>query len=466
MGRFFIVFEVIIDLHAGKVIYVANNRGEQEARRVNGLKKDFLRKIIGGILLVSLISLGFNKSFQEYMHIPKNITIFEGQDAEIDTAAIPAAAMTAGDNSVIALSQDEKKFSLHGEENGKSEMVLELAGFPIKKVDVNVLKDFKVIPGGQSIGVKLNTVGVLVVGHHQVNTEEGKESPGEKAGIKVGDLITEINGKRIEKMSDVAPYVQSAGNSGDALNITIMRDNKNIQTKLLPLKEKRENSYKLGLYIRDSAAGIGTMTFYHPGTKKYGALGHVISDMDTKKPIVVDDGEIVRSTVTSIEKGSSGNPGEKLARFSEDKEIIGNITTNSPFGIFGELNKEMTNGIMDTPMPITLSDQVKEGPAQILTVVDDDKVKLFDIEVVSSIPQKFPATKGLVIKVTDKELLKKTGGIVQGMSGSPIIQNGKVIGAVTHVFVNDPTSGYGVHIEWMLNEAGINIYDNGKQKAS
>ncbi|WP_445493156.1 SpoIVB peptidase [Niallia sp. 03133] len=430
------------------------------------MKKDFLRKIIGGILLVSLISLGFNKSFQEYMHIPKNITIFEGQDAEIDTAAIPAAAMTAGDNSVIALSQDEKKFSLHGEENGKSEMVLELAGFPIKKVDVNVLKDFKVIPGGQSIGVKLNTVGVLVVGHHQVNTEEGKESPGEKAGIKVGDLITEINGKRIEKMSDVAPYVQSAGNSGDALNITIMRDNKNIQTKLLPLKEKRENSYKLGLYIRDSAAGIGTMTFYHPGTKKYGALGHVISDMDTKKPIVVDDGEIVRSTVTSIEKGSSGNPGEKLARFSEDKEIIGNITTNSPFGIFGELNKEMTNGIMDTPMPITLSDQVKEGPAQILTVVDDDKVKLFDIEVVSSIPQKFPATKGLVIKVTDKELLKKTGGIVQGMSGSPIIQNGKVIGAVTHVFVNDPTSGYGVHIEWMLNEAGINIYDNGKQKAS
>ncbi len=466
MGRFFIVFQVIIDLHEGKVIYVANNHGEQEARRVSGLKKDFLRKIIGGILLVSLISLCFSNSFRAYLHIPKSITLFEGQNAEISMSAIPATAQLTDDNSVIALSQDEHIFSLHGEENGKNEMVLELAGIPIKKVDVNVLKDFKVIPGGQSIGVKLNTVGVLVVGHHQVNTEEGKESPGDKAGIKVGDLITEINGKEIEKMSDVAPFVQSAGNSGDALNLTIIRDNKQIKTKLLPLKEKGENSYKLGLYIRDSAAGIGTMTFYHPETKKYGALGHVISDMDTKKPIVVDDGEIVRSTVTSIEKGSSGNPGEKLARFSSDKEVIGNITTNSPFGIFGELNKEMSNGIMDTPMPITLADQVKEGPAQILTVVDNDQVKLFDIEVVSSIPQKFPATKGLVIKVTDKELLKKTGGIVQGMSGSPIIQDGKVIGAVTHVFVNDPTSGYGVHIEWMLNEAGINIYENGKQKAS
>ena len=239
-----------------------------------------------------------------------------------------------------------------------------------------------------------------------------------------------------------------------------------IETELMPQKEEGEANYKLGLYIRDSAAGIGTMTFYHPQSKKYGALGHVISDMDTKKPIVVEDGQIVRSTVTSIEKGSNGNPGEKLARFSSDKSVIGNITRNSPYGIFGELNREITNGVMDQPLPIALSHQVKEGPAQILTVVEDDEVELFDIEIVSTIPQKFPATKGMVIKVTDPELLGKTGGIVQGMSGSPIIQDGKVIGAVTHVFVNDPTSGYGVHIEWMLNEAGIDIYERPQEKAS
>ncbi|MDQ1145127.1 MAG: SpoIVB peptidase [Bacillus sp. (in: firmicutes)] len=429
------------------------------------MKLDIIRKIIGGILLVSLISLIYFQPIQQYLAIPKTITVFEGQDYTFKKAA-PVSAALQSHNSNITLDQEEHAVSVKASEKGNNEMLLEFAGIPIKKVDVHVLKDFRVIPGGQSIGVKLNTVGVLVVGHHLINTDNGKKSPGEIAGIKVGDIITEINGHKIEKMTDVAPYVQSAGQDGDALDMVISRESGKFTTKLTPLKDKGENTYKLGLYIRDSAAGIGTMTFMHPQSKKYGALGHVISDMDTKKPIVVEDGQIVRSTVTSIEKGSNGDPGEKLARFSSDREIVGNIQKNSPFGIFGELNKDLKNGIMDKPLPIALSHQVKEGPAKILTVVNDDRVEEFNIEIVSTIPQKFPATKGMVIKVTDPKLLEKTGGIVQGMSGSPIIQDGKLVGAVTHVFVNDPTSGYGVHIEWMLNEAGINIYETPKNKAS
>jgi len=429
------------------------------------VKLEIIRKIIGGILLVSLASLIFFQPMDQFLTIPKTITVFEGQNFSFNKAA-PVSAALVSHNSNVKLEEDQHSVKVKGIQNGKNEMLLEFAGIPIKKVDVRVLKDFRVIPGGQSIGVKLNTVGVLVVGHHLVNTENGKKSPGEIAGIKVGDIITEINGHKIEKMTDVAPYVQAAGQSGKALDLVISRENGSFTTKLTPLKDKTENTYKLGLYIRDSAAGIGTMTFYHPQSKKYGALGHVISDMDTKKPIVVEDGQIVRSTVTSIEKGSSGDPGEKLARFSSDGEIVGNIQKNSPFGIFGELNKQLKNGIMDKPMPIALSSQVKEGPAKILTVVNNDKVEEFNIEIVSTIPQKFPATKGMVIKVTDPKLLEKTGGIVQGMSGSPIIQDGKLVGAVTHVFVNDPTSGYGVHIEWMLDEAGINIYDMPKNKAS
>lgn len=424
-----------------------------------------IRKIIGGILLVSLTSLIFFHPFQQYLSIPKSITVFQGQQYSIQKAA-PVAAVLAMHNKSISLKQDRHSVSISANETGKGEMLLEYAGIPLKQVDVKVLKDFKVIPGGQSIGVKLNTVGVLVVGHHLVNTERGKKSPGEMAGIKVGDIITEINGTKINKMSDVAPFVQNAGQSGQPLDLKISRENGKFTTKLTPLKDQGEEVYKLGLYIRDSAAGIGTMTFMDPRSKNYGALGHVISDMDTKKPIVVDDGQIVRSTVTSIEKGSNGDPGEKLARFSSDHEVVGNINKNSPFGIFGKLNKELKNGIMDKPMPIALSSQVKEGPAKILTVVDSDKVEAFNIEIVSTIPQKFPATKGMVIKVTDPKLLEKTGGIVQGMSGSPIIQDGKLVGAVTHVFVNDPTSGYGVHIEWMLNDAGINIYDKPMGKAS
>lgn len=388
---------------------------------------------------------------------------------EGDQVALPKAASVAAMGSHtkhVQLKEGEGQLSIQGSSVGKDEVVFELAGLPVKKVDVEVLKDFKVIPGGQSIGVKLNTVGVLVVGHHLVETDAGKLSPGEKAGIEVGDMITEINGTKIEKLADVAPFVQKAGEETKSLDVVLKREQKTVKTQLLPLKEKGEKNYKLGLYIRDSAAGIGTMTFYDPESKKYGALGHVISDMDTKKPIVVENGEIVNSEVTSIQKGADGKPGEKLARFSSDRNVIGNITRNSPFGIFGKLNQTIENDLLDKPMPIALSHQVKEGPAQILTVVDGKEVEMYDIEIVSTIPQKYPATKGMVLKVTDPELLEKTGGIVQGMSGSPIIQNGKVIGAVTHVFVNDPTSGYGVHIEWMLSEAGIDIYKKDHNRAS
>ncbi|WP_212138554.1 SpoIVB peptidase [Metabacillus litoralis] len=431
------------------------------------MQTDKIRKIIGVLLLVLLMSLGFVKEVQEYVKIPKNLTVFESQNVSVNRSIPVNASQDAETAFTVQKNTDGKTLDVHGKKAGEGEVVFDLAGFPVKKTGVKVLPDFKVIPGGQSIGVKLNTLGVLVVGHHQINTAEGKKSPGEIAGVEVGDIITKINGKKIEQMSDVTPFIQDAGNTGKPLDLVLSREDQEVKTKLYPLKDENDRSYRIGLYIRDSAAGIGTMTFYDPKSKKYGALGHVISDMDTKKPIVVENGQIVRSTVTSIEKGSNGNPGEKLARFSGDRKIIGNITRNSPFGIFGELNQDITNGIMDKAMPIALSNEVKEGPAKILTVVDNDKVEEFDVEVVSSVPQKFPATKGMVIKITDEKLLDKTGGIVQGMSGSPIIQNGKVIGAVTHVFVNDPTSGYGVHIEWMLNEAGIDIYGNQeKDKAS
>ncbi len=419
------------------------------------------RKILGMILLVFVVSLGFYKPLQEYVKIPKQLVIFEGHQETFATA-IPVSKIET--NSKI-LEVNQEQATVNALEQGDANMTVKLAGAPSKYVDVKVLKDIRVVPGGQSIGVKLNTLGVLVVGHHLVDSQDGEVSPGELAEIEIGDIITKINNLEIENMGQVGPIVQKAGETGETLTIELLRDSKKITTKLTPKKAKNETSYRLGLYIRDSAAGVGTLTFFHPESKRYGALGHVISDMDTQKPIVVNDGQIVSSMVTSIEKGSNGDPGEKIARFSNEREILGSITKNSPFGIFGKLNKQVKNDIMDQALPITLSHQVKEGAAKILTVVDGDQVKEFDIEIISSVPQKFPATKGMVIKVTDPELLDATGGIVQGMSGSPIIQDGKIVGAVTHVFVNDPTSGYGGHIEWMLQDAGIDIYKGSNEEA-
>lgn len=415
---------------------------------------------IGVLLLIALFTIPFSAPVQKYLSIPNEIVTFKnesplevpklGKDIQISTAN---KAIQAIDSSVF-----------YAKESGKSELTYEVSGFPIKKVNLSVLDDMKVVPGGQSIGVQLHTLGVLVVGHHLVKAGEGALSPGEDAEIEVGDVILKINGKPIKELSDVKPFVKEAGKNNKKLNITIKRGRETIETTLRPILDDKDNEYKIGLYIRDSAAGIGTMTFYDPESKKYGALGHVISDMDTKKPIEIHNGTIVKSSVISIEKGNNGTPGEKQAEFSIENDKIGSITKNSPFGIFGRLSEPITNGDFDKPMPVALSHEVKEGPAKILTVVDDEKVEEYDIEIVSSVPQKFPATKGMVIQITDPELLKKTGGIVQGMSGSPIIQDGKIIGAVTHVFVNDPTSGYGVHIEWMLQDAGISIYN--QEKAS
>ncbi|MEN1970142.1 SpoIVB peptidase [Lentibacillus sp. N15] len=421
-----------------------------------------IRIMAGVLLLLTILAVPFFTPLKQYLSIPNQLVTFKNQ-APINVPALGDKVKIHADNKDNVQALDSSKFQ--ATKTGKSHLVYNVAGFPVKKVDLSVLDDIRVVPGGQSIGVQLHTLGVLVVGHHLVKGTTGSMSPGEQADIKVGDVILKINGEPINEMTDVKPYVEEAGKKGKDLDVTLKRGKETIDTTLHPVKDKKDKKYQIGLYIRDSAAGIGTMTFYEPKSKKYGALGHVISDMDTQKPIQVHNGTIVGSNVTSIEKGNNGTPGEKQAKFSVNEDKLGNITKNSPFGIFGELNKSIKNGIYDKPMPIALSHQVKEGPAKILTVVDGEKVEPFDVEVVSSVPQKSPATKGMIIKITDPKLLKKTGGIVQGMSGSPIIQDGKVIGAVTHVFVNDPTSGYGVHIEWMLQETGIKLNDP-KEKAS
>ncbi|WP_332888653.1 SpoIVB peptidase [Salipaludibacillus keqinensis] len=413
-----------------------------------------VHKAIGLLLLVILFSAAFYPPIQKYFQIPHEIAIFEGQ-----TFQFPETVSVLNyDESAVELDSDtDLNNNLTGINQSKSSIVMGIKGFPIRAVDVTIHPELKVIPGGQSIGVRVQTDGVLVVGHHLMDTGAGKVSPGEVSDIQVGDMIVEMNGINIREMSEIQPLVQEAGENETPIKIEIRRRGKTYHKELTPVKAKNDHRFHLGLYIRDSAAGVGTLTFYEPQSRKYGALGHVISDMETKEPIEVGNGEIIKSDVTSIEKGLTGEPGEKLARFSNDRTVLGNITKNTDFGIFGKMNKGIDVDESMEPMEIGLAHQIKEGPAEILTVVEGEEVKRFDIEIVSSTPQKFPATKGMVIKVTDEELLDKTGGIVQGMSGSPIIQNGRLIGAVTHVFVNDPSSGYGCHIEWMLQDAGINI---------
>lgn len=392
---------------------------------------------------------------QEYLSIPNHITIDQHE------LVASAQEITDKETNYPFLSNIE----LHPSEINEDKVLYKVGNFPIKKVNINVLKNHEIVPGGQSIGVQLHTRGVLVVGHHLVSNMEKEKSPAEEANIMVGDIIVEMDGKKISNLTDIKDIVQTAGEKNKKIAIKLKRGKEYIETKLQPTYNKKEDAYQIGVYIRDSTTGIGTVSFYDRTTGKYGALGHVISDADTKKPIEIHHGKIVNSLITHIEKGNRGLPGEKQAEFSMNDEKLGTIEKNSPFGIFGKIDPKKLKD-EQKPLPIGLAKDVKKGPAHILTVVEGDKVEKFDIEVVNSIPQTHPSTKGMIIKVTDQRLIDKTGGIVQGMSGSPIIQDGKLIGAVTHVFVNDPTSGYGVHIEWMLQEAEIDLYEEeGKQFA-
>jgi len=347
--------------------------------------------------------------------------------------------------------------SILPQKSGITELKLKLFGkIPFKTVKLQVVPDLRVVPGGQTIGVKVKSAGIMVVGHHMIQTGNGtKKSPGEDAKLKLGDLIVAINGTKLNDVTKVAALADQAGKSGQPLQLEVKRGKSTFRTSLSPAFDQEDQAWRLGLYIRDSAAGVGTLTFYAPDQGMYGALGHVITDMDTQTPISVGSGQILQSNVLSISKSQSGEPGEKRAMFIKEGKTLGSVEKNTAFGIFGKMDKQPDHSFHHDPVPVAFAEEVKEGPAEILTVVNGQKVEKFDIQIVHVSKQQMPATKGLVIRITDPKLLEKTGGIVQGMSGSPILQNGKLVGAVTHVFVNDPTSGYGCFIEWMLQDAGI-----------
>ncbi|SMO40416.1 SpoIVB peptidase [Melghirimyces algeriensis] len=418
---------------------------------------------VGLILVILMILVGCSTPFRQFMALPSEMRVFSGNLKELHLSLPTTATVTLTDPNVLSVNGKNKNsldvdlshpLTLLSKHWGQTQLTLSLFGkLPLKKMNVKVLPDVKVIPGGQSLGVKLKSEGVLVVGHHKVGANQ--ESPGAKADIRVGDYIVEMDGEPIHGVQEVARLVKGAGDQNRSIPTVIKRGGKKRKVMLYPTKDSTKQTYGIGLYVRDSAAGVGTLTFYDPQKKRYGALGHVISDVDTGKPIRVGGGKIVQSEVTSIQKGQTGDPGEKRAIFFRNSAILGSISKNTQFGVFGTLKAPPKSGVYKRAIPVGLAEEVKEGPAEILTVVDGKKVERYNIEIVHRINQKFPATKGMIIKVTDPRLLNKSGGIVQGMSGSPILQDGKLVGAVTHVFVNDPTSGYGTYIEWMLKDAGL-----------
>lgn len=360
---------------------------------------------------------------------------------------------STGENAVFSL-QDTAPVAA---KTGAMQVQLKLFGvLPLQQMVINVIPEVKVMPGGQSIGVLLQSEGVMVVGRSAIVDSKGnKHTPAADAGIKVGDTILKINGQKVETEIQVRDAIAQAGSTGQKISMEIKHQDKIFTTQVQPILCSETKRYRVGLYVRDSAAGVGTLSWYDPESKIYGALGHIITDIDTRQKINLADGKVVGATVQDIHPGKPGQPGEKIGLFQEKNEISGNINRNTACGIFGEMQKPVTNPYFSKPLPVALASQVKPGPAEIFTVIKGNQIEKYKILIEQVLDPDRPDGKGLVLKITDPGLLKKTGGIIQGMSGSPIIQNEKLVGAITHVFVNDPTRGYGVLAERMVIEAGI-----------
>lgn len=326
-------------------------------------------------------------------------------------------------------------------------------------VKSNFAKDnseIMVYPGGQPVGVKLNIKGVLVVALSDIDGNNGKvPSPAANAGVQIGDSIISINDVEINHAEDVTRFVNMEKISYITLKIQRKNNSNTLDIKVTPAVDGKDGKRKIGLWVRDSTAGVGTLTFYDDKSKKFAALGHPITDADTGTVLSVNNGVIVSSNIISIKKGTRGNPGELRGLFMDEDKVKGQILKNTECGIFGNGNKSLVNNKFNKPMKIGMRNEIREGKAQILTTINGVEPELFEIEIQKLLPQSTSGSKSMVIKITDSKLLDKTGGIVQGMSGSPIIQNDKIIGAVTHVLINKPDMGYGIYIEWMLKDAGI-----------
>ncbi|MGN1228008.1 MAG: SpoIVB peptidase [Christensenellales bacterium] len=308
-----------------------------------------------------------------------------------------------------------------------------------------------VIVCGNTVGVLMNTDGVTIVGFSGVNSKDGIIYPFKNCNLKVGDRIKSINDKIITNIDDIDNAINVQDYNGGAVNFVAIREEKQITGTVNPVYDISAKMYKLGLWIREDASGIGTLTFIKPNSNRFGALGHGICDNGCEEPLTIKSGTLHQCEVLGVNKGERGTTGEIRGLFVPGKNCEGVIDKNNEYGVYGYIN-EGSEYITAKTMKVGGRLSVKPGKAQILCCLDGKSVKSYDIEIIKTTNQNRSNPKSMVLRVVDKELLALTGGIIQGMSGSPIIQNNKLVGAVTHVFVNDPSKGFGVYLDWMINQ--------------
>ena len=377
--------------------------------------------------------------------IPNIIRIQAGTSQRIDLKVPASGVLNVDSDKVIALNQPVTIVA--GESPDTCQMELRLFGvLPLKSIDIEVIENTRLIPVGQPIGIYMKTQGVLVIDTGTFEGPQGQEQSPSVYKLQAGDYVMAMDGVAVTGKRQIKEYVENG--SGRDIVLQVSRNEKIIQVRISPMQDQN-GVYKIGTWLRDSAQGIGTMTFLDEELH-FGALGHGINDTDTGELLQLGSGLLYDTEIVAIRKGERGTPGELTGIIEyQPEQVSGVIMSNTEEGIYGVASQAFADSITTQALPVGLKQDVKEGDAQILCNIDG-QTKYYDVRITRLMPNAENLNRQIALTVTDEELLQLTGGIVQGMSGAPIIQDGRIIGAVTHVLVNDSTSGYGIFIENML----------------
>ncbi|MCH5256069.1 MAG: SpoIVB peptidase [Lachnospiraceae bacterium] len=412
------------------------------------------RRFLYIFLAATIVTLITAVYMDYWKKVPSTIKIRAGVEQQLDFH-VPASGEIYQGEAVESISTQvqslhvdfTKGVTLKANQIDHYIMNLKLFGiFPYKSVDIQVIQDKMLTPSGLPIGIYVKTEGVLVVGIGEFKNQNGDTVSPANYILQAGDYILNVNGEKVENKKQFISMVENS--EGKELIMSINRNEEVTEVKVKP-ESNQNGEWKLGIWIRDNAQGIGTLT-YIDEDNTFGALGHGINDIDTSTLMQLEEGTLYKTEIIGITRGKDGSPGELTGYIEyENDNIIGEITKNTPEGIFGICGEEIVANKVYEPIPIALKQEVETGPAKIICSVTGEP-KFYDIEIEELHLENDNVNRGLVIKITDEELLTLTGGIIQGMSGSPIIQNGKLVGAVTHVLVQDAASGYGIFIENML----------------